>query len=57
VGFAIHARAAAMMALSQLWDEPMSDLDWDKQLVRELIEGLCAAAAVRLPFDECAHAA
>jgi hypothetical protein len=51
-GFAIKARAAAMLTASNLWDEPASDLDWDKHVIRSLIEALCAAAGMPLPFDD-----
>lgn len=47
-GMAVKARAAATFALSHLWDEPEVDLDWDKSVMRRLIEDICGAAGVSL---------
>jgi hypothetical protein len=51
-GFAVKARVAAMLVTSQLWDEPKQNLDWDKSVIRDLIEALCAGAGMPLPFDD-----
>jgi hypothetical protein len=43
-GLAIKARAAAVLAVSPLWDKPAKDLDWHDEVVRKLIESICDAA-------------
>jgi hypothetical protein len=37
-----------MLVLSELWEEPEGDLDWDKLVIRKLIESICAAAVMPL---------
>ena len=49
-GLAVKARATASDACMMLWwDEPQMDLDWDKKMLRWLIEAVCLAAGVDLP--------
>ena len=47
-GVAAMARITAMLYLSNYWSEPEDDLDWEPQMVRHLIESICAAAGVSL---------
>jgi hypothetical protein len=49
VGLGIKARHAAFV-VSEHWDEPIEQIDWDARAVRLLIEAICKAAGVRLPF-------
>jgi hypothetical protein len=49
VGLGIKARHAAYL-VSEHWDEPIEQMDWDTRAVRLLIEAVCKAAGVRLPF-------
>ncbi len=42
---------------NKLWEEPVVDLDWDKQTVRSLIESLCVVAGIEVPREESAGAA
>jgi hypothetical protein len=48
-GVAAKARASAMLSFPHYWDEPAEELDWDKRMVRQLIEATCAAAGRDLP--------
>lgn len=49
VGLGIKARHAAYV-VSEHWDSPIEQIDWDARAVRLLIEAICKAAGVRLPF-------
>ncbi len=49
VGLGIKARHAAYV-VSEHWDAPIEQIDWDAQAVRLLIEEICKVAGVRLPF-------
>jgi hypothetical protein len=49
-GVAVKARAAAMHVLSELWEELEEDLNWDQEVIRNLIEDICSAAGMLLPF-------
>lgn len=49
VGLGVKARHAACV-LSEHWDLPIDKIDWDARAVRLLIEAICKAAGVRLPF-------
>jgi hypothetical protein len=51
IGVAVQARAAAMLVHSEFWDQPKQDLDWEKMVIRNLIESVCAAAGVALPVE------
>jgi hypothetical protein len=48
VGFAVKARAAAALTVSDLWDQPAKDMDWHDWIIRDLIEGICSAAGMPL---------
>ena len=50
-GVAVKARAAAVLVLAQLWDRPASDLDWDDEVIRKLVESISDAAAMPLPYE------
>jgi hypothetical protein len=50
-GVAVKARAAAVLVLAHLWDEPMRDLDREDEITRNLIESICAAAGMPLPWS------
>ncbi len=50
VGLGIKARHAAYV-VSEYWDAPIERIDWDARAVRLLIEAICKAAGVRLPFS------
>jgi hypothetical protein len=49
VGLGIKARHAAYV-VSEHWDAPIEQIDWDARAVRLLIEAVCKVAGVRLPF-------
>ncbi|MGJ5134381.1 hypothetical protein [Bradyrhizobium oligotrophicum] len=49
VGLGVKARHAAYV-VSEHWDAPIEQIDWDARAVRLLIEAICKAAGVRLPF-------
>ncbi|WP_316227113.1 hypothetical protein [Bradyrhizobium sp. SZCCHNS3052] len=49
VGLGVKARHAASV-VSEYWDSPIEQIDWEAQAVRLLIEAICKAAGVRLPF-------
>src|SRR6266446_401181 len=49
-GLAVKARLAAYEH-DQLWAVPFSDLDWDKQFVRNLIDEVLALAGEPPPFE------
>ncbi len=47
-------RAKALVAIDQydaLWREQKDDLDWNKRVIRELIEGVCAVAGLQIPAE------
>ncbi len=48
-GLGIKARHAAY-GVSEHWDAPIEQVDWHARAVRLLIEAICEAAGVRLPF-------
>jgi hypothetical protein len=54
VGLGIKARHAAYV-VSEHWDVPIDQLEWDARAVRLLIEAICKVAGVRLPFSNDAH--
>lgn len=49
VGLGIKARHAAYV-MSEHWDAPIEQIDWHAQAVRLLIEAVCKAAGLQLPF-------
>ncbi|WP_315803025.1 hypothetical protein [Bradyrhizobium sp. SZCCHNS3002] len=49
VGLGIKARHAAYL-LSEHWDAAIEQIDWEARAVRLLIEAICKAAGVQLPF-------
>ncbi|MGJ4952464.1 hypothetical protein [Bradyrhizobium sp. HKCCYLS20291] len=49
VGLGIKARHAAHV-VSEHWDVPIEQMEWDARAVRLLIEAICKLADVRLPF-------
>lgn len=49
-GLGIKARHAAYV-VSEYWDAPVEQIDWNVRVVRLLIEDVCKAAGVLLPFD------
>lgn len=55
VGLGIKARHAAYV-VSEHWDAPVEQIDWHARAIRLLIEAICKAAGVRLPFAEDKHA-
>jgi hypothetical protein len=50
-GLGIKARHAAYV-VSEYWDAPIEQIDWDARAVRLLIEAVCRAAGVPLPFAD-----
>ena len=50
LGLGVKARHAAHV-LSQYWDEPVDQIDWDAKAVRLLIEAVCEVAHMPLPFN------
>jgi hypothetical protein len=48
-GLGIKARHAAY-AVSEYWDAPIEQIDWEARTVRLLIEAVCKAAGVSLRF-------
>jgi hypothetical protein len=50
LGVGVKARTGAMLSLSHLWDEPRHDLDYEDQVTRNLIESICEAAGITLPW-------
>jgi hypothetical protein len=47
----IKARHAAYV-MSEYWETPINQLDWDARTARLLIEAICNLAGMPLPFDE-----
>jgi hypothetical protein len=48
-GLGVKARHAAYV-MSQYWDDPIDQIDWEAQAVRLLIEAVCDMARTPLPF-------
>lgn len=48
-GLGVKARHAAYV-MSQYWEEPVDQIDWEAKAVRLLIEAVCDVACVPLPF-------
>lgn len=48
-GLGVKARHAAYV-MSQYWEDPIDQIDWDAQAVRLLIEAVCNVALTPLPF-------
>ena len=48
-GLGVKARHAAHV-MSQYWEDPVDQIDWDAQAVRLLIEAVCDVARTPLPF-------
>lgn len=44
--------AAAIEANDDLWDEPLADLDYDKEAMRSLIEAACTITGIPVPQEE-----
>jgi len=49
VGLGVKARHAAHV-MSQYWEEPIGQIDWEAQAVRLLVEAVCDVACTPLPF-------
>lgn len=54
VGLGIKARHAAYV-VSEHWNVPIDQMEWDARSVRLLIEAVCDVAGVRLPFSSEAY--
>jgi hypothetical protein len=52
-GLAVKARHAAY-GISEYWNAPLDQIDWDARAVRLLIEAVCKSAGVPLPFRDAA---
>ncbi|WP_316200585.1 MULTISPECIES: hypothetical protein [unclassified Bradyrhizobium] len=50
VGLGIKARHAAYV-VSEHWDVPIEQIEWEARAVRLLIEAICKVAGVRLPVS------
>jgi len=50
-GLGVKARHAAY-AMSQYWEEPVDQIDWEAKAVRLLIEAVCEVARTPLPFQD-----
>jgi hypothetical protein len=48
-GLGVKARHAAYV-VSQYWEEPVDQIDWEAKAVRLLIEAVCEVARMPLPF-------
>jgi hypothetical protein len=48
-GLGVKARHAAYV-MSQYWEEPIGQIDWEAQAVRLLVEAVCDVAHTPLPF-------
>jgi len=48
-GLGVKARHAAYV-MSQYWEEPVDQIDWEAKAVRLLIEAVCEVAHMPLPF-------
>jgi hypothetical protein len=51
VGLGIKARHASYV-VSEHWDVPIEQIEWDARAVRLLIEAICKVAGVRLPVSD-----
>ena len=51
-GAGVVAGATAIIALEELWNEFLRDLDYDKLVTRQLIEVVCRAGGIECPFEE-----
>jgi hypothetical protein len=49
VGLGIKARHAAYV-VSEHWNAPIDQIDWEARAIRLLIEAVCEVAGVQLPF-------
>jgi hypothetical protein len=49
-GLGVKAHHAAYV-ISELWDAPIDDIDWDSRAIRSLIEAVCDLASVPLSFE------
>jgi hypothetical protein len=49
VGLGVKARHAAYV-LSQYWEEPVDQIDWEAQAIRLLIEAVCDVTRTPLPL-------
>jgi hypothetical protein len=49
-GLGVKARHAAYV-MSQYWEDPIDQIDWDAQAVRLLIEAVCDVARTPLPLQ------
>ena len=49
VGLGVKARHAAYV-MSQYWEAPIDQIDWDTRAARLLIEAVCEVARMPLPF-------
>jgi len=48
-GLGVKARHAAYV-MSQYWEDPIDQIDWEAQAARRLIEAVCDVARMPLPF-------
>jgi hypothetical protein len=48
-GLCVKARHAAYV-VSEYWDVPIDQIDWDARAIRLLIEAVCESAGLSLPF-------
>ena len=48
-GLGVKARHAAYV-MSQYWEEPVDQIDWEAKAIRLLIEAVCDFAHMPLPF-------
>jgi hypothetical protein len=51
-GFAIKASVIAFHAFRELWDQPLNELDYDRELTRLLLEQLAKAGGQWVPLGE-----
>jgi hypothetical protein len=49
-GLGVKARHAAYV-MSHYWEEPINQIDWEAQAIRQLIEAVCDFARTPLPFQ------
>ncbi len=49
IGLGVKARHAAYV-MSQYWEEPTDEIDWESQIIRLLIEAVCDVARTPLSF-------
>jgi hypothetical protein len=50
VGLGVKARHAAYV-ISEHWDAPIDQIDWDARAVRSLIEAVCDVASISFSFE------